>query len=52
MEREKEEAGGQLDSEEMGVSSKEEHVPDYLWQRKDIILFAPIIPHFSETLKL
>ena len=51
-EREKEEAGGQLDSEEMGVSSKEEHVPDYLWQRKDIILFAPIVPHFAETLKL
>ena len=51
-EREKEEAGGRPDIEEMGVSSKEEHVPDYLSRRKDIILFAPIVPHFSETLNL
>ena len=51
-EREKEEVGGRPDSEEMGVSSKEEHVPDYLSRRKDIILFAPIVPHFAETLNL
>ena len=46
------EAGGRPDSEEMAVSSREEHVPDYLSRRKDIILFAPIVPHFAETLKL
>ena len=34
------------------MSSKEEHVPDYLSRRKDIILFAPIVPHFAETLNL
>ena len=47
--REKEEAGGRPDSEEMGVSSKEEHVLDYLSQHKDIILFAPIVPHFAAS---
>ena len=51
--REKEEeAGGRLDSEEMEVSSKEEHMSDYLPRRKDIILLAPIVPHFAETLNL
>ena len=50
--REKGEAGGQPDSEEMAVSSREEHVPDYLSRCKDIILFAPIVPHFAETLKM
>ena len=46
------EAGGRPDSEEMAVSSREEHVPDYLSRRKDIILFAPIVPHFAETLNI
>ena len=46
------EAEGRPDSEEMAVSSREEHVPDYLSRCKDIILFAPIVPHFAETLNI
>jgi hypothetical protein len=45
-------AGGRPESEEMEVSSKEEHVPDHLPHRKDETLFAPIVPHSAETSNL
>ena len=45
------EAEGRLLCEEVEVSSKEKHVPDYSSRRKDISLFASIVPPFAETLK-
>ena len=34
------------------VSSREEHVPKKFSRRKDITLFAPVLPPFAETHKL
>ena len=38
-------------SEGMVVSPQDGRVPDRFSRRKDITLFAPIIPHSAETLK-
>jgi hypothetical protein len=43
---------GRREREEVVVSSREAHVPDHLSRRKDITLFAPIVPHCAETIKL
>ena len=34
------------------MSSREEHVPDHLSRRKDITLFASIVPYSAETIKI
>ena len=41
---------GRSEREEVEVSSKERHVPDHLPRRKDITLFASIVPLCAETI--
>ena len=45
-------AEGRSKREEVEVSSKERHVPDHLSRRKDITLFASIVPLCAETINL
>ena len=44
-------AEGRPERAEVVVSSKAGHVPDHLSRRKDISLFAPIVPFYAETIK-